>query len=811
MTSLTASLKATLSELVRSHRVVVWYDPGGTLQGCLPQAMPDGVDQYVHDGSSLPLRVAFEEANPRLERPSVVYVPAAPEEPSWLRDLELAGCRRELDLADLIANAFQLRLEADLRAALTGREGSRLAASWSELLPASALSAADLRVALVAAALGLNHRSVEDLVLTFVSSSSADARLARAGLVPQLHKVLRAEAGWATDAPSSLTRQACAAALLLSEAVTKGGIETEGLGKVLPRPNHRPQWAAWAEKWRRLDARSFVEASDEVERSYAVKKRLRGPDAAAVQSFRSVDEIVLAEVEAKLAAREGEAALQLARERAASYWAQADREAGRPQPWGAVLAALEVRLLVAPAATELAGRPAWTLGELLQKYADRETGWWRIDDAFRRLDAHRNRLPVDLLSTLGVASARAYWDWVDALGIATGRSLEKDGWSADGWRRQGAIASDEVVRDGRRAILLADALRFDLAMGLADLLEGRGIQVTRQPALCMLPSVTVVGMAAILGSAEAPEADLGGGKLVPRSDGALLHGRNERLAGFKHRFPKAQAMELADVREGRPIPKVAETLIVYMQDIDEQGEFLPQVGRDHFEALAREIAEGVDVLLKSGYRSVLVIPDHGFLLLPEEPAPRLLAVNAGAATVRARRYLAGRPPEVEGAIRVPMEALGWHSTAVAAFPLGAAVFGLAGQVPRYLHGGPSLQETALLALTAERVTTSVPVGVRLAEPEHLDTVLPRFVLEGDRDVMFAEPRRVRVVVQSGGKVVGESEVVIVVAGEQVTAQVRLQEYGDSVEVVVEDYATRDELVRKTLPVALPAGYEDLEL
>jgi len=67
------------------------------------------------------------------------------------------------------------------------------------------------------------------------------------------------------------------------------------------------------------------------------------------------------------------------------------------------------------------------------------------------------------------------------------------------------------------------------------------------------------------------------------------------------------------------------------------------------------------------------------------------------------------------------------------------------------------------------------------------------------------------VVKLEGRVVGESAVVEIQAGERKEASVRLERYGRQVEVVVEDVETRENLVTRTLRVELPAGYEDLGL
>lgn len=813
MTALASRLKSRLSELVRQRRVVVWYDPGATLERCLHDALPDGAQLHVHEGSSLALRVAFEEANWKLERAAIIYIEREPEEPSWLRDLELAGCRCQMGLKDLIADGFDVRLEHKLKRQLVGPAAAELAAAWDDLIGAEAPTATDLRRGLIGAAFGLRHRpSLEDLVLEFLGLDIAAGRLPLRDLLTELQGLLRCEMGLPSGSGGAITRQAVAAALLLSEAWRAGGIRLDGLDQVLPPEPKRAQWAAWAAKWRQLDPRSFEQLAAEVENTYSVRSRLEGASAAAIQSFRSVDEAVLDAIEKMVAAGDLEGALEPAKARATAYWAKAARDAGAPHPWDAVIAALEVRLAAPAAGKELAERGSWVLPDLLERYSDSDGGWWRIDDAFRRLDAHRNRLAQPLASSLGEAAARVYVDWVDALAAASATCLIDSDWAADGWKRQGAITSEAAAKQGRIAVVLADALRFDLAMSLAEKLEERGLRLGRSRSLAALPSVTQVGMAAILGQAK-PEAEIREGRLYPQVEGAVLTGRPQRLSAFQKRFPNSAAVELDNVRSGRWKPKKggkAETLIVYMQDLDEQGDFLPQVGSDHFEALVKEIAEGVDALTRAGYSSVLVIPDHGFLLLPEDVPPRTLPAKVGADTARARRYLVGRPAEVEGTVRTSLDRLGWNSTAMAAFPIGAAVFGIPGEPSRYMHGGPTLQETALLTLLAERVSTAAPVSVRIVQPKHIDTIRPRFVLEGDPDGrLLTEPRRVRVIVRSEGKVVGESEVVTVTAGESVEARLGLQSYGSSVEVAIEDFATREVLVTQHFTVALPAGYEEL--
>jgi len=811
--SLVDALRGILAERTRRRPVVVWYDPFGTLATALHQAAPDGVGVLEHRGSYLELRASFEEADPRLERRWLIYVPEPRPHPSWLRELELAGDLLELGLDGLVSEAFGLALTPRLRELLAGLPGRALAPRWEELVPPDPTTT-DLERALVAAALQLGADAhLEEIVIEYVSRPDAPARLANLDLHPELRHLLEAEGGLGSLPEGEVPNQRVAAALLLSEAVVREGVDPQPFGEALPSAQRRPQWCSWAEAWmQRADDRSFRAWSERIGRLYRIREHLAGPGAVEVEAFAEADEVLLGAASGLLERGERGRLRAVAERRRDTYWARVAEARGEPLPWSTVVAALDLLEGVEAATAKVGGKEAWSLDELLGAYGGDE-GWWRLDDAYRRLEAGWSRLPENLAEGLGIRAARAYGAFLDLLGIAAARALEACArWSAEGWEAQRAVAARALDDGSRVALVLADALRFDLGHLLAERLRARGLEVETIPTLADLPSVTQVGMAAIQSPAwEARELVIERRASFPRLGGAPVRTREDRLAQLRTRFPRAVAMELDAVQQARAIP-LASPLVVYAGAVDEQGDSLPQVGLDIFERLVGGIADGVEKLLAAGYAKVVAIPDHGFVLVPREhDVRRVQAGDGGAATARARRYLVGRSADCEGMARVPLSQLGWKGEGAASFPRGLAVVSIPGEVPRFFHGGPMPQEVAVLSLICRRPAAAAPVDVRLAGPEHIDTTRPRFALEGEAEELLARPRRVRVVLRLDGRIVGESEPAEIAGGERTEVTVRLEHYGRHVEVLVEDVETREVLAERTLPVELPPGYQDFDL
>ena len=814
MPVLVDAVRQTIERELEDRPVFVWYDPGAALLHVAEKLANTDIKLLVYDGSFLAVRVAFEEADPALRGQTVVYVGRERPEPSWLRDLELAGSWARLALADVVGTRFGLATTARQRELLAGPVGRALAARWDEMLPAQ-LTASDLDLAMLAAALDLGaHPGLRDVILQYVVREDAPARLEHAGLQTELRDLLEAKTGLSGLPEAQVPQRRVAAALLLSEAASWGAIVAEQIGEAIPDEPHRTQWAAWASEWLRWeDDGTFQRWSDDVSRLYRVRDRLTGPTLAIarVQAFRTADDVCIQRVESLVRDGKLDEARQVAELRKSTRWAKGAEVAGEPLPWDVMVAALTLLQGAVAECATLDAHATWTLVDLLARYADE---WWRLDDAYRRLEARWSTAPRSLSELAVVPASRAYANFLDMLStVVADAAAMIDRWSAEGWSSPREIAVQHLGDGSRTAVILADALRADLARAVVRRLRELRIVVDEVKTLAELPSVTQVGMAAIQAPAwHERELAMDGRTFAPKVANTVLRSRGDRLAALRARFPRAQATELQAINDNRTIP-AAQPLVVYARAIDEQGDSLPDVQLDIFELLAGRIADATRRLLDHGYSTVVIIPDHGFILSPREvQVPTVPAPRADASTVRAWRYALGRPADIAGAIRLPLRRLGWQDDGSALFPRGRGVFALPGETPRFFHGGLLPQEIALVSLVCRQAASGMPpIDVRIVEPSQIVTTIPRFVLRGETDSLLAAVRRVRIVVRVEGRVVAESDVIEVGPGDEQDVSVRLDRYGQEVHAIVEDVESREVVTEQVIPVELPAGYEDFDL
>ena len=174
-----------------------------------------------------------------------------------------------------------------------------------------------------------------------------------------------------------------------------------------------------------------------------------------------------------------------------------------------------------------------------------------------------------------------YREFADGLQQKCGFSLalSSEGWPVSGFSRQTQIfrryLAPELERQQKVAFFLVDAMRYELAAEFIQRLP-EGVKVTLQPALSQVPTITMVGMAALL-----PEADgklrltSHNGELIPTIDGRTIRVPEERIEYIRSVYgDRVQAVDLDDLLKTRK-PKLKDTvdlLIVKTTENDEAGE-----------------------------------------------------------------------------------------------------------------------------------------------------------------------------------------------------------------------------------------------
>ena len=135
-------------------------------------------------------------------------------------------------------------------------------------------------------------------------------------------------------------------------------------------------------------------------------------------------------------------------------------------------------------------------GAWIDAYAAKN-GWFRLDQAQRRLEAWIANLDDEPDERpLGVVRA-VYEDACRVMADGFTRALVAAKWTVSACLHQTKIFSDIVSEQPKPvAYFFVDAMRFEMGVELSERLP-KSAEVSVRPAVCALPSITPIGMAAL--------------------------------------------------------------------------------------------------------------------------------------------------------------------------------------------------------------------------------------------------------------------------------------------------------------------------
>ncbi len=285
---------------------------------------------------------------------------------------------------------------------------------------------------------------------------------------------------------------------------------------------------------------------------------------------------------------------------------------------------------------------------------------------------------------------------------AFAKALAASAWTVPGALHQTRVYPDVVqAMGGRVAYFLVDAMRYEMGVELARQIEGaKDLRV--QAGVAALPSITPVGMAALLPGASA-SFDLvdAKGKLAARIEGSDLSSLSERMKFLKAKVPDAVEMTLGKLLGTSPA-KVAKEIgtasliVIRSQEIDFVGEMDGDLlARQVMDTVIGNLARAVKKLAAAGIENFVITADHGhqFAIRKDDD---MKTDNPGGVTLDLhRRCWIGHGGSVPaGAVRVAGAELGYHTDLDFVFPTGLGVFKAGGGLS-FHHGGFSLQELVI--------------------------------------------------------------------------------------------------------------------
>jgi hypothetical protein len=833
-----------LAEKLKERHVVVWYDErgefrpfvtevrGGSGATSKPVAIKvAGTKAHLteYTGSLFELRTEVEPFFSKDKpEPLVIYLPdlAHDAKASVLMELEKAGRTWKPELKQLAKNVLLQKytigivdemLPADRKVTY---EDLAHAAAHSSIEPPSILKSIFYKT-----------NNNDELLVSWLVSDVHDAEISSKEATSELIKLVKSHLGLdlTLDSPLAKLRAIVLRYVLAGEFRLDLSCDAPPSLDSIAKPPARNETAVCkvARLMRSQHAEAYTALADRVEEELGLKNaKLPANALGAIDTFRFEERALLRHTGDLITDRKYEGALRLVAEREQSFWL--DRDVNRKAQWEAARRMAELgkaAVQVKAAVNKTSGdAPAW-----LDAYATQDgAGWFRLDQAQRRLEAWVANLDEEPEERPLAVVRRVYEDTVHAMAEGFTRALAKDEWAIPGSLHQTHIWSEVVASKPKPvAYFLVDAMRFEMGVELAERIP-KTSEVSVRAAVGALPSITPIGMAALMPGASASFSVVEEkNKLGARIEESFLPDLVARKKFAASRVPKLVDLsldELLSLQPSRLTKKVAgaQVVLVRSQEIDHAGEagFTFQA-RQVMDTVIDNLARAIRKLAAAGIEHAVISADHGHLFFANDRDESMRTDAPGGDFVELhRRCWIGRGGATPaGSVRVGASRLGYDSDLDFVFPTATGVFRAGGDLA-FHHGGASLQELVIPVLS---VRTKVRDSLRPSGGTITATGLPEAVTNRIFSVTFtfgekqmalgATGLQVRPLLMSAGKQVGSVGMAVDAHFDRATGCVMFEpkkpitlafllsdENVPSLRVVVQDPTTDAELYRSPLDI-----------
>lgn len=719
-----------LSNLIQKHNkdygIVVWYDPGGCYEQVLSQLDLGKIRLFRFEGSFLQLRHKIEPFLERMEKPHLlIYIPLERRKTQYaLIEAESAGCYLAPGHPCPELNTGLESLAQQVLKHLTPGERDqvvrKIQAGEYSLKDIQRLAESRYSPQTGSLSLVYDRSDPLELLIGFMCDPEKDSELHRKNARKEIAKLVEQQLGFVVKAEWEIAqvRDFLWCLVLINDFVLTAGLENSLPETVSPEllvstSSARKSLLTLAKELRqRRSAQSFYQdEAIRIEKHYSLTQANLTPEQLKrCQTFPFIEKRLFAEVLKAFLSEPQKGLMQMATERRSTFW-------GTVSPynvqWEWVECLLELHFFSQEIMEELKA-DHWTPDKLVERYTRSKRGWQDLDGLFSKMDLLYHALESqktgleELVEKAWVKGRQIYTRTSGELNRIFQEVYAKQPAKEQTFSRQREIFARHIapyLEEGVRcACILVDALRYEMAVSLQNMLvENAGCQL--QPVLAQLPTITPVGMAALLPGAESHL------RLVVEKkrfvgveiNGKLLRTREERIRFLKEYLADIPFYETKLKKVLKPGKAVREAIensrfvLITSQEIDQLGETLgPVTARKFMQEMLQDLRRAILELLKLGISRVVVTGDHGYLFGEEIDPGEKINPPGGETYLLHRRVWLGKGGQQHPAyLRLPESRVGLSGENELVFPAGIAAFKSRGGNEVYLHGGISLQEMVI--------------------------------------------------------------------------------------------------------------------
>ena len=293
---------------------------------------------------------------------------------------------------------------------------------------------------------------------------------------------------------------------------------------------------------------------------------------------------------------------------------------------------------------------------------------WKVDAAFIRVICLTSEHDLPAFRQLATT---LYHEWADASAREFQKAVIRNGLTN--------TSTSPIVEIGQGGcIIFADGLRYDVGQGLAESLKNRGLSVTVDSRWAALPTVTATAKPAV-----SPAASKFIGKQMPADFAPFDAEGNSVVAALIRKELEGQGYQILKGANARPTSTESKGWIE-LGKIDTRGHDMEAEMAKQLDDEIKSLTKSVQALFDAGWKSVRIVTDHGWLLLPGGlPKVDLHKSLTESRWARCAVASKGSPTDTVAVSWF------WNAGETVHTPPGISAFN---KRPEYSHGGISIQE-----------------------------------------------------------------------------------------------------------------------